>query len=132
MYGWRGEWKANMVNGIIVDEGVGIISPTPVTQIARKAVFCTPEQFERVGNNWEELVEIGHDDWVDVLKKTTVHTGVLTDQLEGTMGRVQLQKTGSCVWDRNKLMAKDDFPRHTIMRAIPCNGGYVVGILKWR
>lgn len=29
-------------------------------------------------------------------------------------------------------MAKDDFPQHTIMRAIPCNGGYVVGILKWR
>lgn len=123
-----------MVNGIIVDEGVGIISPTRITQIARKAVFCTSEQFERVRveNNWKELVEIGHDDWADAPKDTTVDTGVLTDQLEETMGRVQLHKMGSCDWDRSKLMAKDDFPQHTIMRAIPCNGGYVVGILKWR
>ena len=121
-----------MVNGIIVDEGVGIISPTRVTQIARKAVFCTPEQFKRVGNNWEELVEIGHDDWADAPEDTTVHTGVLTDLLEETMGRVQLHKMGSCDWDRSELMAKDDFPQHTIMRVIPCNGGYVVGKLQWQ
>ena len=121
-----------MMNGITVDEGIGIISPTPVTQIARKAVFCTPEQFERVGNNWEELVEIGHDDWADAPEDTTVHTGVLTDLLEETMGRVQLYKMGSCDWDRSELMAKDDFPQHTIMRVIPCNGGYVVGKLQWK
>lgn len=121
-----------MVNGIIVDEGIGIISPTPVTQIARKAVFCTSEQFERVGNNWEALVGIGHGDWTDAPKNTTVDTGFFTDLLEETMGRVQLHKMGSCDWDRSELMAKDDFPQHTIMRAIPCNGGYVVGILKWR
>lgn len=121
-----------MVNGIIVDEGVGIISPTTVTQIARKAVFCTSEQFKRVGNNWEALVGIGYGDWTDAPKNTTVDTGFFTDLLEETMGRVQLHKMGSCDWDRSELMAKDDFPRHTIMRAIPCNDGYVVGILKWR
>lgn len=121
-----------MANGIIVDEGVGIISPTPVTQIARKAVFCTSEQFERVGNNWEALVGIGHGDWTDAPKNTTVDTGFFTDLLEETMGRVQLHKMGSCDWDRSELMAKDDFPQHTIMRVIPCNGGYVVGKLQWK
>lgn len=119
-----------MVNGVMVDRSTGIVTLTPVTQIAKAATVCTAAQFNNARGNWESLVPCNN--WTNV--KMTLDTPHFVDMLETEMARVQHGKLVACAWDNTKMMSKDNIPNHTIRRAIPINGGksYVVGVFKWR
>ena len=118
------------MNGILCDTTTHIESLIPVTQVSSVAVVCSIDQFQKAGKDWESLVRI--ENWEDA--NTVLDTVLFADGLEIKMGRVQLEKTGSCKWDITKLISKLDWKNHTIAKAIPCENGqqYVVGVFKWK
>lgn len=115
---------------IVYETTKHIDSQMPVTQVSSVAVICTADQFQKAGDNWESLVRT--DNWKDT--DTVLDTVLFADELEKTMGRVQLEKTGACNWDILKLISKNDWKNRTIAKAIPCENGqqYVVGVFKWK
>ena len=118
------------MNDIVYDTIMHIESLIPVTQVSSVAVVCTADQFQDAGENWESLVLA--DNWKDA--NAVLDTVLFADGLEKTMGKVQLEKTGSCKWDILKLIYKTDWKNHMIAKAIPCENGqqYVVGVFKWK
>ena len=107
-----------------------IDSHIPVEKVSCVAVVCSTEEFLSAVEHWESLVRT--DNWEDV--NTVLDTVLFADGLENAMGRVQLEKTGSCVWNRSSLETNIDLKKHMIAKAIPCENGqqYVVGVFKWK
>ena len=118
------------MNGIVHETTKHIDSQMPVTQVSIVAVVCTTEEFLSAGENWMSLVHTENLEDVN----TVLDTALFADRLENAMGKVQLEKTGTCVWDRSSLQTNIDLKNHTIAKAIPCENSqlYVVGVFKWK